>query len=191
VGWSIACEIAQVHGDHLVPSNHDFFPNKLRDIDRTESHNPGDHFGAAGTFPYPFLHRWYCCPHMTQCMVSVFLIKDYFGTVHFSTYELNFCLSYFVIFMQMMWCYSLGLPLLIITPPWKICSSLEKLQVLELISKKAALHRRVAQPQILRLLRAVFHTELSLTMFMLSFFEVPKGVLEKNDYFHSMFFFAE
>jgi hypothetical protein len=28
----------------------------------------------------------------------------------------------------------------------------------------------------------------SLTMFMLSFFEVPKGVLEKIDYFRSRFF---
>jgi hypothetical protein len=32
---------------------------------------------------------------------------------------------------------------------------------------------------------------ISLPMFMLSFFEVPKGVLEKIDYFKSTFFLAK
>ena len=31
----------------------------------------------------------------------------------------------------------------------------------------------------------------SLSMFMLSFFEVPRGVLKKLDYFRSRFFLAE
>jgi hypothetical protein len=31
----------------------------------------------------------------------------------------------------------------------------------------------------------------SLPMFMLSFFEIPKGVLEKIDYFRSRFFFGK